>query len=204
MRSIIWPVWSDSAAGPVRFEPKTRKQAAMFWHAATKWDSRTHEKGKHGGFLGHVAREVYRVLLFDFLNYRTGRCDPSVAGIAKRSGYCARAVHSALNLLRRLRLITWVRRCEESYDEDGQFRLRQRTNAYGLLPPTQWQGYEEDAPPLPSPDTLGTPEPVPDPIDAAVAEIVQGTRESVLAALEADPNDRLAMALASMGRNWPR
>jgi hypothetical protein len=77
MRSIIWPVWSDSAAGPVRFEPKTRKQAATFWHAATKWDSRTHEKGKHGGFLGHAAREVYRVLLFDFLNYRTGRCDPS-------------------------------------------------------------------------------------------------------------------------------
>ena len=40
-------------------------------------------------------------------------------------------------------------RCEEDRDEEGRFRLRQRTNAYGLQPPGQWKGYREADPPPP-------------------------------------------------------
>ena len=49
---------------------------------------------------------------------------------------------------------------------------------------------------------LGAPEPIPDPpkIEAAVAELTQGARMTTLAALEADPRDRLAIALAGLGR----
>src|SRR3954447_9641342 len=85
-------------------------------------------------------------------------------------------------------------------DAEGRFRLRQRTNAYGLLPPSQWRGYRDTDPPPPDPATLGASEPISDPIEAAVAELTQGQRMAAVAALEADPRDRLAMALAALGR----
>src|SRR3954447_13544324 len=85
-------------------------------------------------------------------------------------------------------------------DAEGRFRLRQRTNAYGLLPPSQWRGYRNTDPPPPDPATLGAPERVPHPIEAAVAELTHGQRMASLVALEADPRDALAMALAGLGR----
>src|ERR1044071_9159447 len=83
-------------------------------------------------------------LLFDFLNHRTGRLDPSLDAIAAKAGCCRRAVVDALARLRDLGLLAWRRRCEETRDAEGRFRLRQRTNAYGLLPPAQWIGYREN------------------------------------------------------------
>ena len=139
-------------------------------------------------------------LLFDFLNHKTGRLDPSLDAIAVKAGCCRRAVVDALARLRDLGLIVWQRRCEETRDAEGRFRLRQRTNAYGLLPPSQWRGYCDNDPPPPDPATLGIPERVPDAIEAAVAEITQGQRMAAVAALETDPGDRLAMALAALGR----
>jgi hypothetical protein len=102
--------------------------------------------------------------------------------------------------VRDLGLLAWRRRCEETHDDAGRFRLRQRTNAYGLLPPSQWIGYRDNDPPPPDPATLGAPEPVPEPIEAAIAELTCGQRKAALATLEAYPNDRLAMALAALGR----
>jgi hypothetical protein len=109
-------------------------------------------------------------------------------------------VVDALARLRDLGLLTWQRRCEETRDAEGRFRLRQRTNAYGLLPPSQWRGYRNTDPPPSDPATLGAPEPIPDPIEAAVVEITRGHRMVAVTALEADPRDRLAMALAALGR----
>src|SRR3954471_17316060 len=120
--------------------------------------------------------------------------------IAAKASCCRRSVVDALARLRDLGLLAWRRRCEETSDAKGQFRLRQRTNAYGLLPPSQWRGYRDTDPPLPDPVTLGAPARVPDPIEAAVAEITSGQRMASLAALEADPRDTLAMALAAFGR----
>ena len=102
--------------------------------------------------------------------------------------------------VRDLGLIAWRRRCEETRDAEGRFRLRQRTNAYAVLTPSQWIGYRDAEPPPPDPAMLGAPEPVPDPIEAAVAEIMQGQHKAAVAALEADLGDRLAMALAALSR----
>ena len=129
-----------------------------------------------------------------------GRLDPSLEAIARKAGCCRRAAVHAIRRLKDLGLLIWQRRCEEDRDEAGRFRLRQRTNAYGLLPTSQWRGYRDTDPPPPSPDTLGAPERVPDPIEAAVAELAHGQRMTSLAALEADPGDRLALALAGLGR----
>ena len=102
--------------------------------------------------------------------------------------------------LRDLGLLAWQRRCEEDRDAEGRFRLRQRTNAYGLLPTSQWKGYRDTDPPPPDPAMLGAPERVPDPIEAAVAELTGGHYRAALAALEAAPRDALARALAAFGR----
>ena len=42
--------------------------------------------------------------------------------------------------LQRLRELGWVRCCAERW-ADGRFVLEQETNAYGLLPESQWRGY---------------------------------------------------------------
>ena len=126
--------------------------------------------------------------------------DPSLDAIARKAGICRRTVVNAIRRLKDLGLLTWQRRCEEDRDEAGRFRLRQRTNAYGLLPTSQWRGYRDTDPPPPSPDTLGAPERVPDPIEAAVAELANGQRMASLAALEVDPGDALARALAVFAR----
>jgi hypothetical protein len=178
----------------------SRKQAARLWHKARRWDRETRQPGRHGGVIGRTALGTLYVLLFDFLNHRTGRLDPSLDAIAAKAGYCRRAMVDALARLRDLGLLAWQRRCEETRDAEGRFRLRQRTNAYGLLPPSHWRGYRDNDPPPPDPTALGAPERVPDPIEAAVAEITHGQRKAAVAALEADPGDRLAMALAALGR----
>jgi hypothetical protein len=195
-----WPVWRSSVAGPMRFAPVSRKAAAKLWHAARRWDRETRQPGRHGGVIGRTALAALYALLFDFLNHRTGRLDPSLDAIAAKAGCCRRAVVDALARLRDLGLLAWQRRCEETRDAEGRFRLRQRTNAYGVLPPSQWRGYRDPEPPPPDPATLGAPERVPDPIEAAVAEIMQGQHRAALAALEADPRDGLARALAGLGR----
>src|SRR4051812_4677012 len=178
----------------------SRKAAARLWHKARAWDRETRQPGRHGGVIGRVALDVLYVLTFDFQNFRTGRLDPSLDMIAAKASCCRRAVVDALARLRDLGLLAWRRRCEETRDSQGRFRLRQRTNAYGLLPPSQWKGYRDNDPPPPDLATLGAPERVPDPIEAAVAEITSGQRKAAVAALEADPRDRLAIALAAWGR----
>jgi hypothetical protein len=69
-----------------------------------------------------------------------------------------------------------------------------------LLPPSQWKGYRDTDPPPPDLATLGAPEPVPCPIEAAVSELTHGQRKVAVAAVETDPGDPLAMALAALGR----
>ena len=82
---------------------------------------------------------------------------------------------------------------------DGRFVLEQETNAYAVLPDSQWRGYR---PPLeapgPAPGTWGEPTPMPDAV-AALARLETDVRGKVLA-LATNPKDALARALASLGR----
>jgi hypothetical protein len=47
----------------------------------------------------------------------------------------------------------WVRRCSEKW-QDGRYVLEQDTNAYAVLPSSQWHGYKE--PPEAPPPAAGT------------------------------------------------
>ena len=48
-------------------------KAARRWHKARRFDRQTHTPGKHGGVLGRTGLAVLYALLFDFLDYATGR-----------------------------------------------------------------------------------------------------------------------------------
>ncbi len=128
-----WPVWSDSTTKEIRFQPMPKKAATKLWHRARAFDRQSKAKGKHGGAVGHAALQVLHTLIFDFLNYRSGRLDPSHAAIARAANVCERTVRNALNRLRDCGILHWVRRCVEGM-RDGRFVLEQETNAYAVLP----------------------------------------------------------------------
>jgi hypothetical protein len=193
-----WPVWSGSTTAPIRFQPMPKKAAVRLWHRARDYDRSTHQPGRHGGSVGHAALQVLHSLIFDFLNHRTGRLDPSYAAITRKAGVCVRTVAAALKRLRELGILNWVRRCAESW-RDGRFVLEQETNAYAVLPESQWRGYRPPTePPGPAPGTWGGPAAV---LPSAVAlAALEADLASKVQALATDPKDSLARALASLGR----
>ena len=197
-----WPVWSDSTTKEVKFQPMPKKAAVKLFHRARDFDRQTRAKGKHGGALGHTALQVLHTLLFDFLNYTSGQLDPSYAAIARKANVCQRTVANALSKLRDCGVLNWIRRCAESRREDGRFVLEQETNAYAVLPHTQWRGYRPPTePPAPMPGTWGDHPALPSVIAQAVAERQHGgTLGQVIGILDSDPTDALAAALARLGQ----
>ena len=193
-----WPVWTGSTTQPVRFAAMPKKAAVRLWHRARDFDRGTHQPGQHGGAVGHTALAVLYALIFDFLNHRTGRLDPSYAAIAAKAGVCVRTVASALQRLKELGILNWVRRCAERRDADGRFVLEQDTNAYAVLPESQWRGYRPPAePPGPAPGTWGEPAPM---LSAVAQAALESDLAGKVAALASDPKDGLAAALARLGR----
>ena len=79
-----------TTARPLRRHAK--KAAVRLWHRARDFDRGTHQPGHHGGAVGHTGLAVLHALIFDFLNHRTGRLDPSYAAIAAKAGVCVRTV----------------------------------------------------------------------------------------------------------------
>ena len=197
-----WPVWSDSTTKEIRFQPVPKKAAVRLWHRARDFDRQTRRKDRHGGAVGHAALQVLHALIFDFLNYASGRLDPSYAAIARKANVCERTVASAIKRLRELGILNWVRRCAETW-RDGRFTLEQETNAYAVLPPSQWRGYSEppEAPPPIMPGTWGDHPPLPSLLAQASAEHdAGGTLRGMVGILDSDPGDPLAAALARLGR----
>jgi hypothetical protein len=200
-----WPVWSGSTTKTIRYQPLPRKVATKLFHRARDFDRRTRRKDHHGGAVGHAALQVLHALIFDFLNYRSGQLDPSHAQIASKANVCERTVRNALNRLRDLGILNWVRRCAEKW-LDGRFTLEQETNAYAVLPPSQWRGYREPAePPPPMPGTWGDHPPLPSLVAQACEERrAGGSIREMLRILDADPTDALALALARLGATMQR
>jgi hypothetical protein len=91
-----------------------------------------------------------------------------------------------------------VRRCAERW-ADGRFVLEQETNAYAVLPESQWRGYR--APQEPAAPAAATCWGDPPPMLSAVAQAaLEGDLAGKVHALASDPKDGLAAALARLGR----
>jgi hypothetical protein len=194
-----WPVWSGSCRDEVRFAPMSRKQATRLYHKARAWNRRK-AAARYGGSIGSAALRVLESLIFDFLNHATGRLDPSYQGLSRKTGLSRSCVAVALARLKTLGIINWLRRCTEGRDESGRFRLRQQTNAYAILPPTQWADSSMAEEP-PHPTEWGAAPALPALVDQAIAARQDGASIDALATLlGGDPDDELAAALASLGR----
>ena len=136
-----------------------------------------------------------------FIDYATGRLDPSIDAIARKAGCCATAAKNALRKLKALGFLTWIRRAKLAQDEAGGYLMKQETNAYAILPENYWRDYHEPAPPPVEPWQWGAMPPLPDAHARAAQELAAGgSTASTIAILEEDPKDALAAALASLGR----
>lgn len=193
------PVHRDSTRKPIRWHRIDRNVAARLFHQARLYDLRTKEPGKHGGAIGHAALKVLHTLIFDFLNFKTGQLDPSYDGIARKANLARSTVAEALRRLKILGIINWLRRCSDRY-EGGRYELVQETNAYALLPASQWAEPVIGAvsPPPPDPASWGARPPMPSVIGQALEETSIAAQVRML---ELEPRDPLAAALAKLGRS---
>ena len=195
-----WPVWKDSARAEVKFHPMPRRQAVRLFHDARRYERQTRQFGRQDGAIGRNGLALLHALIFDCLNYASGRLDPSYQTLARLANISVRSVARGLQKLKAAGVLNWIRRCVENI-QDGRFTLAQETNAYAVLPASQWSGYVAP-PPAPPPDrgTWGDHPPLPDMLtQAAEALRSGGGRQSVLALLGGDPTDGLALALARLG-----
>jgi hypothetical protein len=198
----VWPVWRDSTRKEVKFQPLPKKKATRLYHEARRFERQTrNQSGHQDGALGRNGLAVLHALIFDFLNYATGALFPSIKAIAYAANISPRSVSRGLAKLKSCGVVNWLRRCAEDW-QDGRFVLRQETNAYGILPATQWRGYAlEPEAPAPTGDTWGAQPPLPTCLESACQEAAQGSLAQMLRELEADPRDPLAAVLARLGRH---
>jgi hypothetical protein len=197
-----WPVWKDSTTrDDVRFAPLPKKKAVKLYHKARAFERQTRQPGRQDGALGRNGLAVLHALIFDFLDYATGQLDPGYAEIARKACISIRSAARGLASLKLAGVLNWLRRCRAGHDADGRFRLEQDTNAYAVLPSSQWLGFREpsEAPP-PHPATWGATPPLPSMTEQAAEEMQHGARRTALRLLACDPGDELAAALASMAR----
>jgi len=196
-----WPVWRKSTTKEVKFQPMPKRRAVKLWHDARRFERQTRQPGFQDGAIGRNGLAILHALLFDFLNYASGALYPSWAEIAGKACISPRSVGRGLVKLKAAGVLNWLRRCVEDWI-DGRFTLRQDSNAYAVLPCSQWRGYSAPPPaPPPDPGTWGDHPPMGRAIDVAVAVAREGGDVAArVAALESDAGDGLAAALARLGR----
>src|SRR3954463_3730540 len=131
-----WPVWKDSTTKKVKFAPLAKREAVRLYHKARQFERQTRQPGKQDGALGRNGLAVLHAMLFDFLNYLSGRLDPAIDSIARKACISARSVKRGLVKLKLAGVLNWLQRLGETRDEKGRFCLKQDTNPYCVLPPS--------------------------------------------------------------------
>ena len=192
-----WPVWSGSTRNPVRFMPQTRRQAVKRWHDARRFERQTRQRGQQDGVIGRNGLAILHALLFDFMDRATGRLEPTRAEIARAANISIRSVDRGLAKLKAAGVLNWIRQCAEEI-EDGIYRLRQKASAYFMLAQSHWRGFwQRPEAPAPYPEAWGQTPPLSDPLTLASQA---ASHAAIIAALEGDPRDDLALSLARLGR----
>ena len=122
------------------FEPRIACDANTKHHIQLVVDAinaRHKKAGQHQGPITRAYEKVLKVLLFDFHNSKTGRCDPSHRAIAKKARCCRDTVIEALKVLEELGVLTWchrlIRRWDGPLDWFGKPTLALRRTSNGYL-----------------------------------------------------------------------
>src|SRR5579862_4046568 len=95
-----WPVWRDSTTQEVKFQPMPKKRAVQLYHKARRFERQTRQPGKQDGALGRNGLAVLHALIFDILNYKSGRLEPGYAKIAEKACISRRSVARGLASLK--------------------------------------------------------------------------------------------------------
>jgi hypothetical protein len=195
------PVWRDSTTDDVNFQPMPKRVAVKLYHRARDFERRTREPGKQDGALGRNGLAVLHAMIFDFLNFRTGQLDPGYEAIARKACIGIRSAARGLQNLKRCGILNWLRRCTATF-KDGRCVLDQDTNAYAILPSSQWRGYvEPPEAPAPHSGTWGDhPCGMRAPMEEAIIEQRSGGMQAVIRQLELDEPGSCSGAQSKCGR----
>lgn len=111
-------------------------RAARELEKKTRRERQEATPGARNGILGQVGLDVLDAMYNRFLDYKSGRLEPSIEAIASVTGYAYSAVHSALVRLRDCGFLHWVRRSRKT-DNAGEAgpQVEQIPNAYAMLIP---------------------------------------------------------------------
>lgn len=111
------------------------QKSALSWidsavSAIREWDNHVKEAGKRHR-LGAGAIWLYEMLLRQFTDWKTGRCDPCLDTLQSRTGWARATVVSALARLKAVGFLGWQRRTEKTGNPPGEGpQVRQISNAY--------------------------------------------------------------------------
>jgi hypothetical protein len=133
--------WRKGSVYGSDFRPLDRNQRAAVLYLAEQLDRRTHQPGRHGGMIGRTGLAVLRALVTRFLDFKTGRLDPSIASIARAANVARSTAQDALDRLEAAGILERTRRIARVRMKvwnaiAGRFvmadRVVQQTNAYCL------------------------------------------------------------------------
>ena len=122
-----------------------RNDRARIIVRAESLERQTKAKGQRDGVIGQSGLALLRVLLFHFLNHKTGQLDPSYKQIRAQTGFCMQTIASALKRLERAGVLDITRRTirvrvkvwdEWTNQPIWRDQVRQDTNAYRVNFPT--------------------------------------------------------------------
>lgn len=185
-----WRIWKGSVRDEPKAQPVPKKQLRQVYRRARKWNK------EQRGIIGSSALRVLEALIEDFPLHVTGLLYPSYETIAKASGLSRSTIARAIQRLKQLGILNWLRRCDHAL-ENGRYVLKQLSNRYFIMPPSGWFGLKSEPDPTPDPNSWGACPMLPPVIEQASDE-VDPLRQ--LAVLESDPKDETASALASLFR----
>jgi hypothetical protein len=145
---------------------------------------------------------ILHAMLFDFLDLKTGRLDPSYSTIARVANISIRSVARGLAKLKAAKVLDWVRRVYEKETAPGSnWEMAQDTNAYHIEPAAHWKGFNAPPdPPPPDPATWGRSPPMPDALGQAAEELRSGASMGEIVRVLDRGDDPLAGAIARLHR----
>lgn len=108
--------------------------------AAKLFDRRRKCPGQRNGALGHIGIEILEAL-YEVVDFKTGRLDPSIDWICAKIGRARAAVVRAMARLKLHGFLDWIRRTEPTGNKGEGPQVRQITNAYVFGLPREMVGW---------------------------------------------------------------
>ena len=111
------------------WKPVDKREIGARLKVAAAFDRTQRKPGERWGPLGPIGLEVLQAL-YDIVNPKTGRLDPSLDYLMNRIKRSRHAIVRALARLKTAGFIDWIRRSEPIEAEGPGPRVRQASNAY--------------------------------------------------------------------------